>query len=302
MRRSSEGATLSPRRWLIALVVAIALAGLSVAAGSAATVTNGDFETGNFSGWTATDDGGGNGQWSITATGTAVCSLGTTNTPDGSSAALWDMFDPSWGILTHDLVVPTGGVLSVNYAYDNLAGLWAQDGSNPYSVSLGPQDEWLRIDVIKSTAARDTLAPSDILATIFDSQTGSPAFSQSWVAGTASLAAYAGQTVTFRVAAVNTSSCLPVWIDDLTLTSTSGQVNRAGYCSAAGDTNPYKTEPYAAGTFLDLDYGQPSTDSHYANATLASYVSGKGLTCDPPPAGYVLSGSYGPYPYWAPPQ
>jgi hypothetical protein len=193
-------------------------------------------------------------------------------------------------------------VVSVSYAYDNFAGIWTQDGTNPYSTALGPQDEWLRIDVIKSTAARDTLDPSDILATIFDSQTGSPAFTQSWVTGTASLAAYAGQTVTFRAVAVNDQSCLPVWIDDLTLSgSTAGSGgDRAGYCSAAGDTNPFTGEAYAAGTFLDLLYGQPSTDPHWANATLANYVVGRGITCDPPPAGYILSGARGPYPNWIP--
>jgi len=290
------------RRLVIAFVITLTLAGLAAAATAAATVTNGDFETGDFSGWTATDDGGGFGSWSVSATGNGTC-VDTPNTPDGSYAALWSMVDPSWGILTQDLVVPTNGVLSVGYAYENWAGIWTQDGADPYSTSLGPQDEWLRIDVIKSTAARDTLDPSDILATIFDSQTGSPAFFQTWVTGTASLASYAGQTVTFRVAAVNDSDCMPVWIDDVTFGAGAGvQYDRAGYCAAAGNTSPYSATAYAPGTFLDLVYGQPSSDPHYANATLASYVDGKGLTCDPPPAGYVLNGSHGPYPYWSPQQ
>lgn len=290
------------RRLLITFVIAIALAGLTAAAVAAATVTNGDFETGTFSGWTATDDGG-YGSWGVSASGTAQCGL-TTNVPDGSDAALWDMSDPSWGILTHDLSVPANGVVSVNYAYDNFAGIWTQDGTDPYSTTLGPQDEWLRIDVIKSTAARNTLDPSDILATIFDSQTGSPALNQGWVTGTASLAAYAGQTVTFRAVAVNDQSCLPVWIDDLTLSGSTagGGGQRAGYCSAPGDTNPFTGEVYAQGTFLDLLYGQPSSDSHWANATLAIYVAGHGITCDPPPAGYVLDGAHGPYPNWSPQQ
>ena len=146
-----------------------------------------------------------------------------------------------------------------------------------------------------------TLDPSDILATIFDSQTGTPAFTQGWVTGTASLAAYAGQTVTFRVVAVNDYSCLPVWVDDLSFgATTNDQASRAGYCSAVGDTNPFTGEAYAPGTFLDLVYGQPSTDPHWANATLANYVAGTGLTCDAPPPGYVLSGTNGPYPNWSP--
>jgi hypothetical protein len=294
----------SAKRWLIALMAAIALVGLAAVAGSAATVTNGDFETGNFTGWTQTDDGGGSGGWNVTPDGTANCSS-NVNAPDGSFAALWDMGGPSFGILTHDLTVPADGVLSVNYAYDNGLGSWDQDGTTPFD--LGVPNEWLRIDVIKSTAATDTLDPSDILATVFDSQTGTPAFTQSWVAGTASLTAYAGQTVTFRVVSVNDEDCLPVWVDDLSVASTTGQVDRTGYCSAAGNVNPESGKAYPAGTFLDLADGQPSLDPNYANATLASFVAGKGLTCDPAPAGYVLSGTSGitegtpgPYPYWGP--
>lgn len=44
------------------------------------------------------------------------------------------------------------------------------------------------------------------------------------------------------------------------------------------------------GRFLDLLAGQPLTDATYASATPAIFVAGKGLTCDPPPPGYVLSG------------
>jgi hypothetical protein len=41
------------------------------------------------------------------------------------------------------------------------------------------------------------------------------------------------------------------------------------------------------GTFLDLEYRQPDVDPRYGGAVLAWYVQGIGLTCDPPPAGYV---------------
>jgi hypothetical protein len=73
-------------------------------------------------------------------------------------------------------------------------------------------------------------------------------------------------------------------------TGTSGPT-RAGYCSVAGNTFPDGTA-IAAGTFLDLIYGQPDNDPHYSGATLAIYVQGKGITCDPPPPGYVHDGKY----------
>jgi hypothetical protein len=81
---------------------------------------------------------------------------------------------------------------------------------------------------------------------------------------------------------------------------------RAGYCSVPGNTWGNGT-PIAAGTFLNLEFGQPATDAIYKGALAANYIKGKGITCDGPPAGYSLQGTYsgsdGPagfYPYYAP--
>jgi uncharacterized surface protein with fasciclin (FAS1) repeats len=65
---------------------------------------------------------------------------------------------------------------------------------------------------------------------------------------------------------------------------------RAAFCSVAGNTS-LAGKPIRAGTFLNLLFGQPSWDYHYAGAVPANYVEGKGLTCAPPPAGYVRRGT-----------
>jgi hypothetical protein len=82
---------------------------------------------------------------------------------------------------------------------------------------------------------------------------------------------------------------------------------RGGYCSVAGNTFPDGTT-IPPGTFLNLEIGQPDTDPFYAGAYPANYIEGIGLTCDPPPAGYVQDGLFpGPfpqgnlYPYWRKP-
>lgn len=59
-----------------------------------------------------------------------------------------------------------------------------------------------------------------------------------------------------------------------------GQPN-VGYCAVTGNTTP-AGEPIAAGTFLNLGLGQPGWDYHYAGATPAVFVEGKGITCDVP--------------------
>jgi hypothetical protein len=83
----------------------------------------------------------------------------------------------------------------------------------------------------------------------------------------------------------------------------------AGYCSVAGNMNGVTGAAIKPGTFLDLVYGQPATDPNYKGATPAIFVQGVGITCDNPPAGYVLSGLAGAaqgtidgfYPYWKSP-
>jgi hypothetical protein len=62
---------------------------------------------------------------------------------------------------------------------------------------------------------------------------------------------------------------------------------RAGYCSVAGNTNPYTGVAYPVGSFLDLMLDQPAKDEHFKGAQPANYYEGIGLSCDSPPAGYV---------------
>ena len=78
-----------------------------------------------------------------------------------------------------------------------------------------------------------------------------------------------------------------VWIDKVAV-----RTPRAAYCAAAGNTAA-DGSPLVAGSFLNLRPDQPLKDSHYTGATLASFVEGKGLTCDAPPAGYVREGLAG---------
>ena len=68
----------------------------------------------------------------------------------------------------------------------------------------------------------------------------------------------------------------------------------AAMCSAPGNTNPFTGAAIPTGTFLDLLAAQITTDPHYAGATPAIFVQGKGITCDPPPAGFSLHGFAGP--------
>ncbi|MGA8486812.1 MAG: hypothetical protein WB684_07075, partial [Gaiella sp.] len=68
---------------------------------------------------------------------------------------------------------------------------------------------------------------------------------------------------------------------------------RGGYCTVAGNTDPYTGAALAPGTFVNLAQEQVTSDPSYAGVVPAIYVEGKGLTCDPPPAGYTQHGLAG---------
>ena len=68
------------------------------------------------------------------------------------------------------------------------------------------------------------------------------------------------------------------WVAMRTLPHTCCRPRRlsAGYC--------------LEGRFLDLAAGQPDNDPRYRGAVLSIFVRGKGITCDPPPPGYIQHG------------
>lgn len=82
----------------------------------------------------------------------------------------------------------------------------------------------------------------------------------------------------------------------------------AAYCSVSGNTWQ-DGSAIPPGTFLYLLFDQPRSDPHYKDAVPALFVQGKGITCDPPPAGWTQQGFAGDaqhvpdglYPYYAPP-
>lgn len=68
---------------------------------------------------------------------------------------------------------------------------------------------------------------------------------------------------------------------------------RGGYCTVAGNTNPFTGEALVPGTFVNLEQKQVTSDPSYAGVVPAIYVEGTGLTCDAPPAGYTQHGLAG---------
>ena len=88
-----------------------------------------------------------------------------------------------------------------------------------------------------------------------------------------------------------------------------GKVNSSTRVCSRVSPPPARRGYCLNGRFLLLVLGQPRTDPNYKGATFANFIAGKGLTCDPPPAGFVRRGFAtaamqvppGIYPYYAAP-
>jgi hypothetical protein len=195
--------------YVVLLAVAIATALPSGAA--AATVVNGDFESGNLSGWHVQRETEA-GDW-FAYRGTEAPYGGTGQRseappveapPQGRFAAIADEVNPDSIILWQDVALEpeASHILELTAYYQSELALVtpSPDSLSVLEEVIGPQaNEQFRVDVIKPTASLNTVDPAEILATLLKTETGSPR-SMKPTRLSADLSAFGGQTVRIRAA------------------------------------------------------------------------------------------------------
>jgi hypothetical protein len=212
-------------KWVLALGATAAAALVGPAVANAAVVDNGDFETGNLSGWTldnSPDDMSAGSWFAYTGTTPPISgmfpgSAPVSPPPQGNFAAITDQGGPGRRILYQDITVPSAGpqYLTLFVYYSTAVDLASPDSLDP----AGPfENEQYRIDVMRPTAALDSVAPADVLKTVFRTQTGAPHV----LAPTKTiveLASLMGQTVRLRFAEVDNSGVLNAGTDAVSVDS-----------------------------------------------------------------------------------
>lgn len=263
--------------FLTVLVGVLLTAGSALAGGPVDLITNGGFENG-FTGWTDS-----------TTLSNPLCAWSIDNcgfdppAADGGAHYASNGFDgngPGTYTLAQTVAIPSGtATLS-----------WEDDFWTSYFGAS-------RVAEVEILDASGTTT----LGTVYSYTAPSNAFT-GWVQHSVDVSAFAGQTVQVAFVQVipgNFTGPAAMSIDNVQLLADPVAGARVGYCSAPGDTWQDGT-PMRSGTFLDLLAGQPSTDPHYAGATVAIMVEGLGITCDAPPAGYTKRGVTDPYANFAP--
>jgi hypothetical protein len=189
---------------LAATLLALALA----PAASAAILVNGDFESGTLDGWHVHRLTSGGNWFAYEGTSTPISvkrgRFPVPPPPQGSHAAVTDELTADTVILYQDMTLPAGSSeeLSLLAYYDSQKPI-AVPSPDTLSVEeevLGGQaNQQFRIDLVRPEAPLESLAPGDVLATVFETRPGDPRHMDP-TRLSADLTPFAGQTVRLRVA------------------------------------------------------------------------------------------------------
>ena len=214
---------------LILPLVAMLLFAAAPSGALAATVVNGNFETGTLAGWVHNTTG--NGAW-YADSGTTAPQSGQTiyAPPEGTWAAITDQTGPGSHILYQDIVLESGQAhqLSLKAYYHNTSGSFI----TPNSLEINVPNQQYRIDVMKPTAPLRSVASSDVLLHIFRTNVGDPQQRAPFDLS-ADLTQFAGQTVRLRFAGVETQSFFRAGVDAVKIMSTSADSDLDGHSNSA---------------------------------------------------------------------
>lgn len=225
-----------------AAITALALWLLAAAPAGAATIVNGDFETGNLGGWALSNSNSDGSWYAYSGTdspyekehplpefpeGEEFPLLQVPPPPQGTFAALSDQGGPGLRILYQDVALEPGQThtLSMLVYYRSFPEITvpSPDSLDPgeFEGEMGPEpppNQQYRVDVIKQSAPLDTVNPEDILSTVFRTNNGDPK-ELGPTTVSADLSAFAGQTVRLRFAEVDNRGNFEAGTDAVAISS-----------------------------------------------------------------------------------
>jgi hypothetical protein len=246
----------------------------------AATVVNGDFESGTLNGWhvhKAIEAG----DW-FAYRGT-VPPIGSKRSnahplqapPQGTYAAITDEANPDTLILYQDIALEGGrshrlSLLAYYNSYEPIAVPTPDTLSVTEERLAGQRNQQFRIDVMKPSAPLESVDPADILRTLFETKPGA-AQNMSPTRLTADLSQFAGQTVRLRIANAVHEEVFNAGVDAIAISS-----DVPGQSQSGGSKR---------GPSL-FSFGKVKANRRNGSATLQVKVSGPGLLSakNPPPS------------------
>ncbi len=214
------------------LLASVALVAIGAATAFAASIPNGNFESGNFSDWKIRNKG--SGDWVIYDSGDrkkATKDRGGAILPKpfGEFSAAITQGGPSANVILRTVRVPADAtVMSVKLFWINDGGepppapaaqasadpgYWAFPGEWDFT---GPRIQYFVVDLLKPSSPAFTAEKSDVLKTVFKPKIGATkARSGGWVTEAVDVAKFQGQRIKFRLVEADNSGYMNVGLDNL---------------------------------------------------------------------------------------
>ena len=210
------------KRFRLAFVAAFLIAPIACGGSDSKQLTNGDFETGDLSGWTAEVIDGSWGNWFSYDDGDTAPSSGDRkysynvfelpDPPQGTFAAASDSAGAGRYILYQDFTVDSPVVLHLDVYYRCRGSI---NAPQHFDLGLGNNDQF-RVDVIDPAAEIHSLAEEDVFGTLFQNEESDPSYLEPTDVSL-DLSRFEGQTVRLRVVQIDNSAAFMSGFDNVRL-------------------------------------------------------------------------------------
>jgi hypothetical protein len=201
----------------LALLAILALGAAFAASASAEALVNGDFETGNFDGWKVQSLTG-DGEWLVLGT-----EEGLEAPFSGRFLALTEEGGPDRMTISQEVALAPGEshVFSGAIGYESSTEMVTPDPNTLAINGMESANQQLRVDVLRPGASLASVSGSDVLATLFATQTGDPEGLEPQ-RFEVDLTAFAGQSVVIRAVNAVNDGPMSAFVDDFSITGKAG--------------------------------------------------------------------------------
>ena len=201
----------------VMITASLALALVSPAAAN--ILVNGDFETGNYVGWTTSFEGGSSGNVQIEAYDgfSPISNLGyAANAPGGSNFSITDQNGPGAYSLTQSFTL--GATTLVNISFDMFANNWSGVNINNGRLSSAGPNQNAVVDILGGTAGAFTTNPLDIVATLYGPGSDAIFGTNPWTSYSSSMTLAAG-TYQIRFAQADNQLFFQQGVDNVSISA-----------------------------------------------------------------------------------
>jgi hypothetical protein len=186
---------------------------------AAPLIVNGGFESG-FSGWTVANSTGSDGTFFLqSGTMSPTSGFPVPAPPGGTTAAMTDSLGPGGHVLYQDFVaLAQSGILNFDLFVGNRADRFAAPATLDWTTPALNQQA--RIDILRAGTDPFSVAPADVLLTLYQTQPGGPlvfGYTSFTFDVSALLAANAGQMLRLRFTEIDNIANFQLGVDNVSL-------------------------------------------------------------------------------------